>query len=87
MKPHLLNSIPETLRCIAILRVIHRNSWEGIMNTKELCKHENLLISSKELPPVDFGALILINFSGYLNLQWIENRFPDLLLRVYPSKS
>lgn len=43
-------------------------------------------INSKELPPVDFGALILINFSGYLNLQWIENRFPDLLLRVYPSK-
>lgn len=56
------------------------------MNTKELCKHENLYKLKGVATSRLFGALILINFSGYLNLQWIENRFPDLLLRVYPSK-
>lgn len=43
------------------------------MNIKELCKHENLYKLKGVATSRLFGALILINFSGYLNLQWIEN--------------
>ena len=51
------------------IRVIYRNSWKGIMHIKELCKHENLYKLKGVATSRPFGALILINFSGYLNLQ------------------
>lgn len=56
------------------------------MNTKELCKHENLYKLKGVATSRLFGALILINFSGYLNLQWIETGSQTFFSEFIPQK-